>query len=77
MIVFQTHTPIEPLRMHVRFRYFADINMPRLLVQYIAGSWVSQWRSVTIISLFTMLIQLIDCICLKYYYIIKYEIEMM
>lgn len=43
IIVFQTHLPVAPLEQQVRFTWFAPKSMPRLLVSYIVGSWVSQW----------------------------------
>ena len=42
--LFQTHTPIEPLKQRVTFRWFAARRAPRLLVSLVIGSWVSQWR---------------------------------
>jgi cholesterol 7-dehydrogenase len=42
--LFQTHTPMEPLRQSIYFRWYADRSMPRPLVSYVVGSWVSQWR---------------------------------
>ena len=42
--LFQTHTPVEALRQRVTFRWFAARRTPRLLVSFVIGSWVSQWR---------------------------------
>ena len=42
--MFQTHTPVEPLKQRVTFRWFAARRVPRLLVSYVIGNWVSQWR---------------------------------
>ncbi len=44
IVMIQTHTPIAPLAQRVRFRWFADPSIPRLLVSYVVGNWVSQWR---------------------------------
>lgn len=43
IILFQTHTPNGPLAQQVRFRWFAEPKVPRLLVSYVVGNWVSQW----------------------------------
>ena len=45
IILFQTHTPIEPLRLKTAFHAYADANMPRFLVWYIVGNWVAQWQN--------------------------------
>lgn len=45
VVLFQTHSPLEPLRQHVRFRWWADRAIPRPLVWYVVGHWVSQWRA--------------------------------
>ncbi len=42
--VVQTHLPIGPLEQQVDFHWFADRRVPRLLVWYVVGNWVSQWR---------------------------------
>ena len=42
--LFQTHTPTDHLELDVQFRWFADESMPRLLVWYIVGNWVAQWK---------------------------------
>jgi cholesterol 7-dehydrogenase len=44
IVLFQTHTPLAPLEQHVQFRWFADRKLPRLLVSYVVGNWISQWR---------------------------------
>ena len=47
VVIFQTHTPVtgegEPLRLRVRFRWWAEAGLPRLLASYVVGNWVSQW----------------------------------
>jgi cholesterol 7-dehydrogenase len=43
--LFQTHTPITPMRLKISFRWFADLRMPRMLAWYIAGTWLAQWRN--------------------------------
>lgn len=45
IVMFQTHTPIAPLRQRVSFRWYADPKIPRPLVSYVVGSWVTQWRA--------------------------------
>ena len=42
--IFQTHTPVEALKQRVTFRWFAARRVPRILVSYVVGSWISQWR---------------------------------
>ncbi len=42
--MFQTHLPEQPLAQRVRLRWFAEPRMPRALVSYVVGNWVSQWR---------------------------------
>lgn len=44
ILLFQTHTPLEPLRQRVQFRWYASRRIPRLLVSYVVGNWLSQWR---------------------------------
>lgn len=45
VLLFQTHLPIAPLRQRVRFRWWADRKIPRPLVWYVVGHWISQWRA--------------------------------
>mmetsp|Transcript_51610 Transcript_51610/g.70331 ORF Transcript_51610/g.70331 Transcript_51610/m.70331 type:complete len:166 (-) Transcript_51610:254-751(-) len=45
IILFQTHTPVKALRQTVQFHWFADRSMPRLLVWYVVGNWLAQWRN--------------------------------
>ncbi len=42
VLILETHTPVAPLRVNVGLRWFADPKMPRLLVSYVVGNWVSQ-----------------------------------
>ena len=42
--MFQTHTPLEALKQRVVFRWFAARKVPRILVSYVVGNWISQWR---------------------------------
>ena len=42
--MFQTHTPVEALKQRVTFRWFAAQRVPRILVSYVVGNWISQWR---------------------------------
>ena len=43
--MYQTHLPIGPLEQQVNFRWFADRRLPRLLVWYVIGNWISQWAA--------------------------------
>ena len=43
ILMFQTLTPIAPLQQQVRFRWFATRSMPRLIVWYVVGCWMSQF----------------------------------
>ena len=45
VVLFQTHLPLGPLTQQVRFRWFADSKIPRPLVWYVVGHWISQWRA--------------------------------
>jgi hypothetical protein len=45
VLLFQTHTPLTPMLLQTQFRYYADAHIPRLLVSYIVGNWVSQWAN--------------------------------
>jgi hypothetical protein len=44
VVFFQTHLPVGPLLQRVRFRVFADPRIGRLLVLYVFGNWIAQWR---------------------------------
>ncbi len=43
ILMFQTLTPLSPLEQSVRFRWFASRSVPRLVVWYVVGSWMSQF----------------------------------
>jgi cholesterol 7-dehydrogenase len=43
IVMFQTHLPISPLEQQVNFHWMAEKKIPRLLVSYVIGNWVSQW----------------------------------
>ncbi|MCX4242035.1 Rieske 2Fe-2S domain-containing protein [Paraliomyxa miuraensis] len=45
ILFFQTHLPVQPLEQRVWFHWFADVKMPRWLVYYVVGNWISQWRN--------------------------------
>jgi cholesterol 7-desaturase len=45
ILMFQTHLPIAPMMQKVNFHWFAEPRIPRLLVSYVVGNWVSQWRN--------------------------------
>ncbi len=42
--LFQTSTPIEPMKQHIQFRWYADRTMPRLLVLWLIGTYASQMK---------------------------------
>lgn len=42
--MLQTHTPVAALKQRVTFRWFAARRVPRILVSYVVGNWISQWR---------------------------------
>ena len=42
--MIRTHLPLAPLEQEVHFRWFADRRIPRLLVSYVVGNWIAQWR---------------------------------
>ncbi|MFW6067449.1 MAG: Rieske 2Fe-2S domain-containing protein [Myxococcota bacterium] len=44
VLMYQTHTPVTPVAQQVRFRWFAERRVPRILVWYVVGNWISQWR---------------------------------
>lgn len=44
VVMFQSHTPVAPLELDVRFRWWSDKRVPRLLASYVVGNWVTQWR---------------------------------
>ena len=43
--IVQSQLPVAPLEQQVDFRWFADRSVPRLVVWYAVGNWVSQWRN--------------------------------
>ena len=43
--IVQTQLPVAPLEQQVDFRWFAGRSVPRLVVWYAVGNWVSQWRN--------------------------------
>jgi cholesterol 7-dehydrogenase len=45
ILMFQTHLPRAPLEQQVDFHWFAEPKIPRVLVSYVIGNWVSQWRN--------------------------------
>jgi cholesterol 7-dehydrogenase len=42
ILLLETHTPIAPMRVKVELRWFAEPRVPRPLVSYVVGNWVSQ-----------------------------------
>lgn len=45
VVFFQTHLPVRPLEQRVHFHWYATARLPRALVFYVVGNWVSQWRA--------------------------------
>jgi cholesterol 7-dehydrogenase len=44
IVVIQTHTPVAPLALATRFTWLAERSVPRALVSYVVGNWISQWK---------------------------------
>lgn len=44
VVMFHTHTPVGPLELDVRFRWWSERRVPKLLASYVVGNWVTQWR---------------------------------
>ncbi len=44
VVLFQFHSPKEPLVQHVRFRWFAEKRVPDGLARFVVGHWISQWE---------------------------------
>ncbi|MCS6915734.1 MAG: Rieske 2Fe-2S domain-containing protein [Myxococcales bacterium] len=44
MILLQTHTPEQPLRQRLRFRWYAEPRFPRLMIAWVVGNWIAQLR---------------------------------
>jgi cholesterol 7-dehydrogenase len=44
VVLYHTTTPVAPLRQQVRFRWFAERKVPRVVAWYVVGTWISQWR---------------------------------
>jgi len=45
IVLFQTHTPgMDRVGLKVTFSWFADKHIPRPLVSYVVGNWISQWK---------------------------------
>lgn len=42
IVLFETHTPLDIMKLRTEFRYFADAAIPDVLVWYIVGNWVAQ-----------------------------------
>eukprot|EP00127_Corallochytrium_limacisporum_P002111 Clim_evm5s108 gene=Clim_evmTU5s108 len=43
IILQHTHLPVEPLRQRTQFVWYAERSMPRALVSYVVGNWITQW----------------------------------
>lgn len=45
IVLFHTHTPEDDMELRTRFIWYANKNMPKLLVWYVVGLWISQWSN--------------------------------
>ena len=44
VVMYQSQTPVAPLELHIRFRWWSERRVPKLLASYVVGNWVTQWR---------------------------------
>lgn len=44
VVMFQSHSPVAPLKQRVRFRWFSERRVPKALASFVVGNWISQWR---------------------------------
>ncbi len=42
--IVQTQLPVAPFEQQVDFHWYAERKIPRLVVWWVVGNWVSQWR---------------------------------
>lgn len=45
IVMYQTHLPLSEMEQKVDFTWYADKSIPRMLVSYVVGNWVSQWAN--------------------------------
>eukprot|EP01084_Bolivina_argentea_P112792 201132_1 len=45
IVLFHTHLPMDKMHLRVRFHWYASKKLPRLLVWYVVGNWISQWTN--------------------------------
>eukprot|EP01084_Bolivina_argentea_P270366 459689_1 len=45
IVLFHTHLPEDNMNLRVRFHWYANNKIPRLLVWYVVGNWISQWTN--------------------------------
>ena len=45
IILFHTHLPVDRMNLRTRFHWYASNKLPRLLVWYVVGNWISQWTN--------------------------------
>eukprot|EP00484_Ammonia_sp_Unknown_P005077 CAMPEP_0197073800 /NCGR_PEP_ID=MMETSP1384-20130603/210790_1 /TAXON_ID=29189 /ORGANISM="Ammonia sp." /LENGTH=454 /DNA_ID=CAMNT_0042512641 /DNA_START=206 /DNA_END=1568 /DNA_ORIENTATION=- len=45
IVLFHTHLPEDEMNLRVRFHWYASHKLPRLLVWYVVGNWISQWTN--------------------------------
>lgn len=48
LVLFQTHTPTDPndpMMHRVKFRWYADPKVPRAILAYVVGEWMSQLQT--------------------------------
>lgn len=44
VVMFQSHSPVAPLKQRVRFRWFSERRVSRAVASFVVGNWISQWR---------------------------------
>jgi len=45
IMLFHTHLPLDEMNLRVRFHWYASKRLPKLLVWYVVGNWISQWTN--------------------------------
>eukprot|EP00698_Gefionella_okellyi_P000363 TRINITY_DN10312_c0_g1_i2.p1 TRINITY_DN10312_c0_g1~~TRINITY_DN10312_c0_g1_i2.p1 ORF type:complete len:426 (+),score=55.61 TRINITY_DN10312_c0_g1_i2:1189-2466(+) len=45
ILMFQTHTPVTPMKQRVQMTWYADPQIWRWLVHYVVGGWIGQWKA--------------------------------
>jgi len=45
IVLFHSQLPVYRMKLHVKFHYYANKNIPRIIVWYVVGMWLSQWHN--------------------------------